>query len=287
MPSKPKEPEYRYDARGVPMCGCKRVKCRECKRRFSKEEYELTHCPDCGEERFCRNLRIKDPNTPNKWLPCKVHGGMSHKFRGAAHPRFKDGKYAKYMPKRLLDAYDQAREDPDILSLNEDIALTIARVSDVLQRVDAKETGEMWDDLSKTAKELKAARRSGDVELVEMLLENMLNLIAKGKGDRDNWREIGDLQERRRKLTESQLKLQVAKQDYISRQQAVAFVGSIMDVIKLHVSDSLTKRRIIGGIQQIMNLPEGKTLSDLNGLYTYQERPVAEESSIATLQDEV
>jgi len=256
------------------MCGCKRVKCRDCGRRFPKEEHELDDCPDCGKERYCTNARIKDPNNPGKWLPCSIHGGKSFKSRGAAHPNYKDGKYSRHMPARLLEAYDQSRNDPDILSLNEDISLTEARVADVLQRVDTAESGAMWDELSKLGKEIKLARKSGDPGLVEDLFDEMLKLIAKGKGDRENWREIGDLLERKRKLSESQLKLLVTKQEFISRQQAVVLVSHLVEVVKTHVTDSNTKRRIMGGISQLMNLQEGQSISEIPGLTSFQEKKV-------------
>jgi hypothetical protein len=174
------------------------------------------------------------------------------------------------MPPRLLEAYDASRHDPDILSLNGDIALTEARVADVLQRVDTAESGAMWDELTKLAKEIKIARKSGDPSLVEDLFDEMLKLIAKGKGDRENWREIGDLLERKRKLSESQLKLLVTKQEFISRQQAVLLVGQLVEVVKTHVTDSLTKRRIIGGISQLMNLQPEQQVVKLPGFDTYQ-----------------
>jgi hypothetical protein len=170
----PKPEEYRYFENfgngKIPMCGCKRHKCRECKYRFSKEEHELDECPECGHERYCTNKRILDPATAGlpdgqrKFLPCSVHGGKSYKARGAAAANFKDGRYSKYLPSRLLESYTNAKDDPEILSLNDDIALTEARVTDVLQRVDANESGAMWDELSRLSKEVKLARKSGDAQ---------------------------------------------------------------------------------------------------------------------------
>lgn len=194
-------------------------------------------------------------------MPCKFHGGMSYKNRGANAPKFKDGKYSKYMPKRLLESYQNCREDAEILSLNDDIALTESRVTDVLSRVDTAESGALWDELSKTAQDFKVARRANDTERVGQLLEDILKLIAKGKGDRENWREIGDLLERKRKLSESQLKLLTTKQEFISRQQAIQFVGAIVAVVKENVDDPAVKRKISAGIQSLMNLPEGQTIN--------------------------
>ena len=258
------------------MCGCKPIRCpnKECRRWYPKEEIALTECPDCGHERYCTNPRIKDPHNPDKWLPCRFHGGHSHKNRGAASSVYKDGKYSKYMPTRLLEAYDASRDDPEILSLNEDIALTEARVADVLQRVDTNESGAMWDELAKLAKDIKAARKLGDPSLVEDLFDEMVKLIQKGKGDRENWREIGDLLERKRKLSESQLKLLVTKQEFISRQQAVMLVGQLVEVVKANVDDPLTKKRIAAGISQLMNMQEGQQLVRVPAFNTHQERRV-------------
>lgn len=191
---------------------------------------------------------------------------------------YKDGKYSKYMPTRLLEAYDASRDDPEILSLNDDISLTEARVADVLQRVDTAESGAMWDELSQLAKQIKIARKSGDPTLVEDLFEDMLKLIAKGKGDRENWREIGDLLERKRKLSESQLKLLVTKQEFISRQQAVMLVGQITEVVKGAVDDPLTKRRIVAGISQLMSLKEGQEVAKLPTFGTFQQKIVEDEA---------
>lgn len=268
MPPKPHEYRYieKFGSGKVPMCGCNRHKCKQCGYRFTKEDKGRKDCPDCNKERYCERPRIKDPNHPDKWLPCNIHGGQSHVMRGAASPHWKGGKYSKHLPARLLEAYDASREDADILSLNDDIALTEARVTDVLARVDSNESGALWDDLAKAAKEFKAAQRSNDSELCSALLEDLLKLIQKGKGDRENWREIGDLLERKRKLSESQLKLLTTKQEFISRQQAVQMVSQITEVIKGAVDDPVAKRKIISGIQQLMSMPDGQSVNQTAGL---------------------
>lgn len=261
MPPKPHEYRYieNFGNGKIPMCGCKRSKCKQCDYLFPKEENELDNCPQCGLERYCTNARIKDPTSPNKWLPCGRHGGLSHKVRGAASPHFKGGKYSKHLPARLLETYESAREDPDILSLNDDIALTLTRIEDVIKRVDANESGFLWDELTKAAKDFKAAQRANDTEMCQSLLESILDLIQKGKNDWGAWREIGDLMERKRKLSESQLKLLTTKQEFISRQQAVSFATNIVQIVRENISDPEERRKVAIGIQTLMNLPENQT----------------------------
>ena len=57
---------------------------------------------------------------------CHIHGGGS--LRGADHPRFKTGRYSKFLPDRLAERYHRALADPGILRLDDEIALVDAQL---------------------------------------------------------------------------------------------------------------------------------------------------------------
>ena len=57
-------------------------------------------------------------------------------------PRFETGRYSKYLPTRLAGRYEEARADPELLALRDDIALLDTRVA---QTVAALDTGESAD----------------------------------------------------------------------------------------------------------------------------------------------
>jgi hypothetical protein len=50
---------------------------------------------------------------------CYHHGGMSR--RGGAAPNFMHGRYSKQFPAEIMAAYLAARDDPDLLSMREEI----------------------------------------------------------------------------------------------------------------------------------------------------------------------
>src|SRR5581483_9318905 len=83
------EPAY-CDACGGRVCGARNKNCclpKGCGHRFIRDEYGLTHCPDCGRIRFCSQERIYKVTGR-----CKTHGGPS--LSGPANPNWLHGKYA-------------------------------------------------------------------------------------------------------------------------------------------------------------------------------------------------
>src|SRR4051812_1922543 len=87
---------------------------------------------------------------------CMMHGGKSPV--GIASASFTTGRYSKAIPPRLLDRYHAAEADPARLALDSEIALTDARLADLLGRVDTGESGALWRDLAAAYRDLEAAR---------------------------------------------------------------------------------------------------------------------------------
>jgi hypothetical protein len=85
----------------------------------------------CGAKRRngepCQKFAIKGSTR------CRLHGGKS--LKSIAHPSFKTGKHSKFLPQQLRRDYDATLHDPELLSLRDAIALTEARVVDLVQRL--------------------------------------------------------------------------------------------------------------------------------------------------------
>lgn len=86
---------------------------------------------------------------------CRFHGG--HALVGASHPRFKDGRYSRYLPRDLAQRFQASLHDPSLLSLREDVSLIDARLEQLLRRVQTTESAASWEALTNAAGELKAA----------------------------------------------------------------------------------------------------------------------------------
>jgi hypothetical protein len=76
---------------------------------------------------------------------CRMHGSCTPV--GSASGAFKTGRYSKYMPKRLLERYEEAMGDPNLLALADEIALVDARAQELVEQLDASAGPERWSDL--------------------------------------------------------------------------------------------------------------------------------------------
>lgn len=169
---------------------------------------------------------------------CTVHGGLTP--GGIASPHFKDGRYSKSIPARLADKYQSALKDPQLLELKNEIALTDARLEDLLSRVDTGESGALWLAVQQTWREYKTGTPAEKVKaavLLDRLIEDALQ-------DYQAWREIQEVLEQRRRLVESERKRLVEMQQYITSQQAMTLVAAMIGIIKENVTDRNTLQNI-------------------------------------------
>lgn len=190
----------------------------------------------------------KTPNGPCKAYPlkgrtrCRNHGGASPV--GVAHPNFKHGRYSKAVPRHLASLYDAARNDPDLLALNEEIALVDTRLQATLARATTGEAGKVWQQLGETWRAFLKARARGEVAEMEGLLMDIGTLIGKGGNEAAAWSEVMDLIERRRRLTESEGKRRVQMQQMVTVDRMDALMAQVVDVLRSEVTDTGTLRRI-------------------------------------------
>jgi hypothetical protein len=90
---------------------------------------------------------------------CRLHGGRSR--RGLAAPAWKGGRYSKALPPDLVDAYERARTDPELLALRDELALVDARLNALLERLAEGETSTGW---ARVYEALELRRRLADTE---------------------------------------------------------------------------------------------------------------------------
>jgi len=180
---------------------------------------------------------------------CYHHGGKS--LVGPSSPAWVDGKYSKYLPKRLLDDYQKSLSDPDKLALTEELAMLDGRISDVVRRVDSGESGRVWRMLREAAMEFRAARRAGDPDRLIAATNALVDLAERGYADWAAWSEVVGLIERRRKLVESERKRAIEMQQMISTEQAMGLMGLLIQSVREHVRDTDALRAITNDFLRI------------------------------------
>lgn len=210
------------NAKGQPICGGKTKKGTPCK-----------------ETRLYPNGR------------CRKHGGPTP--NGPASPHYKTGKWSDYAPEHLIDRYQQWRSDPQLLNLSDDIALTDARISDLLSRVDTGESGAMWKVLRRLNAEAIAALRSGSAAEAAYALTELNRLINAASQDYAMWSEIIGLMDSKRKGVESQRRAMVEAKLMLSVDQAVMFADALLEAVRNNVSDVETLSAISTEFNSILS----------------------------------
>jgi hypothetical protein len=232
-------------------CQAKSRKCSACFHRFTKEERELTACPECGRPRFCWRWAT------GGYKVCVSHGSGSPK-KGRAHDVKKNddtsGMRRKFLPQRLLESYDEASEDKRLLELRRDLSLVEARINDLLSRADKGESGALWDKVKDTWLRYRRAEAGGNDRSMQAELLEMGEWIEKGFQDRATWEEIADLTERRRKLVESERRRLLEMHQMISVERVLALMEKVAGVIDEKIEDSQIKGAIAYSLKELLTL---------------------------------
>lgn len=181
---------------------------------------------------------------------CAVHGGKSPK--GAASALFKTGKYSKYLPARMLAAYESSLNDPQLLDLKQSVALIDARLTDLLSRVDSGESGALWMAVVGTYNHLRKTYRGGDHVQIMKAFAVMDEVINKAIDDYAAWGEIGQLLDARRKHVETQQRVELQGERAVPAEQLMTFMGAVLHLIQTSVSSQQEKQRIADGIDRLI-----------------------------------
>jgi hypothetical protein len=210
--------------------------------------------------------KTKHDGTPCERSPvrgrtrCRVHGGKTPV--GPACKHYRVGRYSRYLPERLRERYEQAEGDAELLSLRSEIALTDARLADLLSRVDTGESGQRWASLAKAYEEFKVYRLARDVPKMNVALAKIELNIEQATDDRAAWAEIGALVEQRRKLVESEAKHVIMHRQMLSTEEAMALMHRVVDVVTRHVTDRQALSSIVVEMRTLAEWSNGVPASE-------------------------
>lgn len=172
---------------------------------------------------------------------CRLHGGKTP--RGIASPHYKHGKFSRYaVPGRLIMRYNEGIEDPELLNLSSEIALTDARTNELLSHLDTGESGAAWRVVKDAFDLLAADDKSG--------LSLLAAAIDQGIQEYRVWAELQSMIEQRRKLVESEQKRRVAIEQVITVDEVMGLVGALNAILLRNIPD----KGILGRISREMQL---------------------------------
>jgi len=226
------EDGYWYNENDEPICARRRKQCPKthggCGHQYTKDEHDLWECPECGLDRHCQ-FPVKKAGEA-----CRYHGGLTP--RGVEHYAYKHGLYSKHLPGNLLADYQAFKDDPNRLSLEEEMALIRSMVAERARALNAVHSAKAWGQLEKIYKEAMAASRQGQKDRFALLVTQMGEVISDGAGQASSRKELKDLVEQERKLVDAQRQLYIDLGEFITRGQALTMMSHILEAIKEHVT---------------------------------------------------
>lgn len=198
-----------------------------------------------GEQ--CKGQAVRGRTT------CRMHGGKQP--RGAANPNTIHGRRSKFLPTRLRAAYDEARDNPDLCRLDDEIALVDARITELLGQLDSGTGGSLWFDLSESWNDFEKTRRlPDDVRGPRMAeaLADLGGLIARGRSEHVTWLELGKQIDRKGRLVEKREKIANLAKQY-SAEQVILMLGVIADIVARNVDDQHARARIGREVEAVID----------------------------------
>lgn len=192
---------------------------------------------------------------------CQVHGAGSPRARGTrgGRPPTKY-KYSEHLPANLVEKYHVARTDTELLSLHDEIAVLDARLKEKFTSLGKEPNTQLWGRVADIQKELFTAIRSQDIEGLMQGLIVLQKITDTAQAIPENWAEIYDLFERRRKLVESERRRMLEAEQYIAAEELIVLARSIRTIILEKVTDDKTRKIIAWEIGRLISPNDPKWL---------------------------
>jgi hypothetical protein len=213
-----------------------------------------------NQARQCLSLAMKEKRV------CYKHGGATP--GGMGSPNWKHGRYSRYVPTGLRERYESEASDPELLALNDEIALMRSRLSSLLEKIgEMPDSGATWRDLRKTLKRFEKAQRlvsslegierERKMKEVRQIFEQLRSAINRGAAEWAAWGEVLSITEQVRKLSDSEQKRRVAGEYIIQVQDVMTLFDYVVNLINDVVSNPKEKSRLSDGLHRFSRRMDG------------------------------
>lgn len=184
---------------------------------------------------------------------CYHHGGKTP--RGIASPHYKNGKstpWVDILPKHLSEAFMASYSDPKLLSLRKNIALSVARIEQLLAALMRDDAPLTWEQLVQAKAGFYKAQAAKNVGASKAALDAIMLLIDQGAADVDKWAELRREQEHLRKMIETEWKSKTALARVLTMEQFANFLEAFKSVIITRVSSRAEQQALIDGVRELV-----------------------------------
>lgn len=191
-----------------------------------------------------------------------MHGGPSRS--GIAHHNFKHGLYSTALPTWMAGDVQRALNNPHLVSSFEQIAVTDAVITSVLQRLQADPEPPSDDQAQATVSAFRAFQQTqhagGEAmrvafQEVGRQIDALEHVQASQARRRDLIEQLMTLFQQRTKLVDSEVRRRKDAQEMMLKSQVMAFVSAVQHLVATHVTDRQQRQGIVDGVRMLMAGP--------------------------------
>jgi hypothetical protein len=124
----------------------------------------------------------------------------------------------------------------------------------LLERVQSGESGAAWRLLQKHWNDFRRFRTAGNVAKMQETLELMADPLERGFADHAAWEELGLQLDRRARLSEQEQRRIEKMEATLTVEEAMGLLGTVLDVLKRHVTDRAVLDAIGADLEQLVTL---------------------------------
>lgn len=190
---------------------------------------------------------------------CRLHGGMSLPG-GPDHPAWRHGRYSAAVPRGLGAALQAAAEDPELLSLRDEIAVLQVAIHDCLSALDYG-TPVQISSIQEAAHRVRESRGQDGFDVA---LEALLGLCASIGRSPDRWREVADLAERKSRLVQAEHRRSAELEQMIPASRLYAMIEFISGVVRDVVKDRAVVVEISDRIRAVVDTPPDRRIDGVS-----------------------
>jgi hypothetical protein len=164
---------------------------------------------------------------------CRQCGGASR--RGPESSRYKTGEYSRYLksiPRKMRQSFEAAQKSPSLRSTRAEIALTEARVDELLGRLDASPLPS-WKQLLAAVKKIGLTRSQDDYDAALVELFDLIRAGAGAVGNHEKtWRELRELFQERGQLVKIEHRIVQDAKTTLSGEDVMILLDGVLRAIE-------------------------------------------------------
>jgi len=212
----------------------------------------LTNVVACGALNKGTRTRCKNPAMQNG--RCRMHGGATP--RGLANASTTNGRYSQDMPTRMMDRYLISRQDPELLSLRDDVAVIETLIKEKLAAVRDGDTGPDWTAVLDQFEAIAENFQKWEWTKQKKALEDLGALLKdRQRTEAAAMEEVRDLMDQKARLATMEHRRLVDLQQTMTVEQALTLASVLADIVRRNVKDPEALRIIQAEWVEATNSP--------------------------------